>query len=135
MVRSLDKKGKEFLCFLDQHMSKLTCKIFATIFTLLFRFFDFRFFSGFLFCAAGSHAQNHNSNESNCDNSFHVVTKIIKSFQVMLFSLFYPVSKMLENKFKTIKNGKGFAFAVPLSSVIGVNIYQFLSNNKLGKEE
>ncbi len=34
----------------------------------------------------------------------------------------------LENKFKTIKNGKGIAFTVPVSSVIGVAIYQFLSN-------
>ena len=38
---------------------------------------------------------------------------------------------MLEEKFMTIKNGKGVAFAVPLSSVIGVNLYQFLSNNRL----
>ena len=44
------------------------------------------------------------------------------------------IMKCLEDKFATIKNGKGIAFAVPLSSVIGVNIYQFLSNNKLGKE-
>ena len=41
----------------------------------------------------------------------------------------------LEEKFETIKNGKGIAFAVPLSSVIGVNLYQFLSNNKLGRED
>lgn len=40
------------------------------------------------------------------------------------------IMKTLENKFTTIKNGKGFAFAVPLSSVIGVNTYQFLSNNR-----
>lgn len=40
------------------------------------------------------------------------------------------VMKCLEGKFTTIKNGKGFAFAVPLSSVIGVNTYQFLSNNR-----
>ncbi len=45
------------------------------------------------------------------------------------------IMNCLEEKFTTIKNGKGIAFAVPLSSVIGVNIYQFLSNNKLGKEE
>ena len=37
----------------------------------------------------------------------------------------------LEEKFVTIKNGKGIAFAVPLSSVIGVNLYQYLSNNRL----
>ena len=46
-----------------------------------------------------------------------------------------PIMKCLEGKFETIKNGKGIAFAVPLSSVIGVNMYQFLSNNKLGREE
>ena len=45
------------------------------------------------------------------------------------------VMNCLENKFATIKNGKGIAFAVPMSSVIGVNMYQFLSNNKLGREE
>ena len=44
------------------------------------------------------------------------------------------IMNCLEDKFETIKNGKGIAFAVPLSSVIGVNIYQFLSNNKLGRE-
>ena len=41
----------------------------------------------------------------------------------------------LERKFKTIRNGKGIAFAVPMSSVIGVNIYQFLSNNRQGRED
>ena len=40
----------------------------------------------------------------------------------------------LEDKFETIKNGKGVAFAIPLSSVIGVNLYQFLSNNRQGRE-
>lgn len=41
----------------------------------------------------------------------------------------------LEDKFNTIKKGKGVAFAVPLSSVIGVNLYQFLSNNRQGRGE
>ena len=45
------------------------------------------------------------------------------------------VMNCLEDKFATIKNGKGIAFTVPLSSVIGVNMYQFLSNNKQGREE
>ena len=44
------------------------------------------------------------------------------------------IMKVLEQKFETIKNGKGIAFAVPLSSVIGVNLYQFLSNNRVGRE-
>ena len=45
------------------------------------------------------------------------------------------IMNCLEDKFSTIKNGKGIAFAVPMSSVIGVNMYQFLSNNKMGREE
>ena len=45
------------------------------------------------------------------------------------------IIKVLEEKFRTIRNGKGIAFAVPLSSVIGVNMYQFLSNNRLKKED
>jgi len=34
----------------------------------------------------------------------------------------------IENKFNTIKKGKGVAFTVPLSAIMGVSIYQFLSN-------
>ena len=45
------------------------------------------------------------------------------------------VMKCLETKFTTIRNGKGIAFAVPLGSVIGVNNYQFLSNNRFKKGE
>ncbi len=41
----------------------------------------------------------------------------------------------LEDKFETIRNGKGISFAVPLSSVIGVNMYQFLSDNRMKRGE
>lgn len=34
----------------------------------------------------------------------------------------------LEEKFKTIKNGKGIAYTVPMSGTIGVAIYRFLAN-------
>ena len=44
------------------------------------------------------------------------------------------VMKCLEDKFATIRGGKGIAFVVPMSSVIGVNLYQFLSNNRQGRE-
>jgi len=36
----------------------------------------------------------------------------------------------LEEKFHTLKKGKGIAFTIPLSSVVGVAIYRFLSNNR-----
>ena len=44
------------------------------------------------------------------------------------------IMNTLEDKFATIRNGKGVAVAVPLSSVIGVNLYQFLSDNRMGRE-
>ena len=44
------------------------------------------------------------------------------------------VMNCLEDKFRTIRNGKGICFAVPLSSVIGVNLYQFLSDNRMGRD-
>lgn len=34
-----------------------------------------------------------------------------------------------EDKYFKTKNGKGIAFTIPISSIIGVSIYQFLSNN------
>ena len=40
------------------------------------------------------------------------------------------IMNTLEEKFQTVRNGKGVAFAVPLSSVIGVNLYRFMSNNR-----
>lgn len=45
------------------------------------------------------------------------------------------IMKVLETKFETIKNGKGIAFAVPMSSIVGVSVYQFLSNNRQKKGE
>jgi len=43
------------------------------------------------------------------------------------------VMNCLEDKFAAIRGGKGIAFAIPLSSVIGVNLYQFLSDNRMGR--
>ena len=42
----------------------------------------------------------------------------------------------LEDKFYKLRGGKGIAFTIPLSSIIGVGLYKFLSNNKaFGSEE
>ena len=46
------------------------------------------------------------------------------------------IMNTLEERRKNLKNGQGMiSFAVPLSSVIGVNMYQFLSNNRQKKGE
>ena len=38
--------------------------------------------------------------------------------------------RFLDEKFQTIKNGKGIAYTVPMTGTIGVAIYQFLSNSR-----
>ena len=43
------------------------------------------------------------------------------------------IMNTLEEKFETVRHGQGIAFAIPLSSVIGVNLYQFMSNNRFGR--
>jgi nitrogen regulatory protein PII len=45
------------------------------------------------------------------------------------------VLQALEDKFQTLRGGKGIAFTTPLSSVVGVAIYRFLSNNKMPVKE
>ena len=40
------------------------------------------------------------------------------------------IMNTLEDKFATIRNGKGIAFTIPLSGVIGVNMYRFLSDRR-----
>jgi hypothetical protein len=36
----------------------------------------------------------------------------------------------LETRFSTIKNGKGIAYTVPFSGMIGVSLYNFFCNNR-----
>lgn len=40
------------------------------------------------------------------------------------------IMRTLDEKFKSVRNGKGIAFTVAVSSVIGVAIYRFLSNGR-----
>ena len=56
------------------------------------------------------------------DSEKSVIFSIIKEEKVAL------ALSALEEKFATIKNGKGIAFTIPMTGVIGVAIYQFLAN-------
>lgn len=62
------------------------------------------------------------------------------SEKVVIFSVIQQnkipnAMSVLEEKFKTIKGGKGIAFTIPLTSVIGKLIFGFLSNNKMTVQE
>lgn len=40
------------------------------------------------------------------------------------------IMKILDEKFKSVNDGKGVSYSIPLTSVMGVSIYNFLSNNQ-----
>ncbi len=46
-----------------------------------------------------------------------------------------PALEMLATRFATIKGGKGIAYTVPMSGMIGVSLYQFFCNNRRLREE
>ena len=56
-------------------------------------------------------------------------------FSVIQESKIPDALNTLEEKFQTIRDGKGVACTVPLTSVIGTLIYGFLSNNKMTVKE
>ena len=45
------------------------------------------------------------------------------------------IFEMLEEKFDSVRGGKGIAWSVPLSGAVGVAIYQFLSDYREGQIE
>jgi hypothetical protein len=57
------------------------------------------------------------------DNEKVVIFSVVQ--QNKISDILYTLS----TKFNTIKNGKGIAYTIPMTSVIGVAIYSFLSNN------
>lgn len=60
------------------------------------------------------------------DNDKAVIISVLKKSRAS------EVLSILEEKFKTVKRGGGIAYTVPISSTIGVAIYQFLSNTTGG---
>ncbi len=51
-------------------------------------------------------------------------------FSIVREDIARDAMKGLEEKFASLRGGKGIAYTVPLSSVAGVAIYQFLSNHR-----
>ena len=60
------------------------------------------------------------------DSEKSVILSVVKREKIK------SIMETLEEKFRTVKGGKGIAYTVPMTSVIGVAIYQFLSNNNGG---
>lgn len=59
------------------------------------------------------------------DSDKGVICSVIKESDEKVFL------RTLEDKFKSIKDGKGIAYTIPFSSVIGASIFNFLSDNRM----
>lgn len=62
---------------------------------------------------------------------------LTESEKTVLFSIIaedkiHALCEDLAEKFKTVKNGQGIAFTIPLSSVVGASVYRFLSDQRTG---
>ena len=62
-------------------------------------------------------------------------TQNVAIFNIIKESRAKEAMEMLEEKFKTVRKGKGIAFTKPSQRVLGSRIYRFLSNNRMGLEE
>ncbi len=60
------------------------------------------------------------------DSEKSVIVSVIKQDKIN------EALTLLDEKFRTVKGGKGIAYTVPITSTIGVAIYQFLSNTANG---
>ena len=67
-------------------------------------------------------------------NSLGLSTQKAVIFSIVRSDKINKIKETLEEKFKTIRNGKGISFTIPLSSVIGASIYQFMCNQNKRKE-
>lgn len=63
------------------------------------------------------------------DNEKAVIFSVIQQNKIA------SAINLLEDKFNTIRDGKGVAFTIPLTSVIGTLIFRFLSNNRMTVQE
>lgn len=67
-------------------------------------------------------------------NSLGLSTQKAVIFSIVRSDKINKIKETLEEQFKTIRNGKGISFTIPLSSVIGASIYQFMCNQNKKKE-
>ena len=58
------------------------------------------------------------------DKDKTVILSLIKNSKLK------EAAEVIDEKFNTIKGGKGISWSIPIDSVIGLLIYKFLSNNR-----
>ena len=62
------------------------------------------------------------------------IFSLVEFLLTLSYKIFAKVAYQLTEKFKKVKNGKGIAYTIPLDSMVGVAMYQLLSDDRTIKE-
>ena len=73
--------------------------------------------------------------EGTADKSMLSKLGLTNSEKAVIFSVIKEerqdeVLRTIENRFETIKDGKGIAYTIPFTSVIGASVFNFLCDNR-----
>lgn len=73
--------------------------------------------------------------EGTADASMQSIMGLKDNEKALIFSVIKEddqdvILRSINKKFNSIKDGKGVAYTVPFSSVIGASVYNFLSDNR-----
>ncbi len=73
--------------------------------------------------------------EGTADKSMLSRLGLTNSEKAIIFSVIKEerqdeVLRTIENRFETIKDGKGIAYTIPFTSVIGASVFRFLCDNR-----
>lgn len=83
----------------------------------------------------GANLQFISYGEGTADDSMQNLLGLTDTEKAVIFSVIREekqdmILNSISGKFESIKNGKGIAYTVPFSSVIGTSVYNFLFDNR-----
>ena len=92
------------------------------------------FFEDFI-QSLGANMQFVTFGEGTADPSLQKLLPITDSEKALIFSVIREekqdrILQAIREKFESIRHGKGIAYTVPFSSVIGASVYHFLADNR-----
>ena len=84
----------------------------------------------------GANMQFVSFGEGTADASMRSIMGLTDSEKAVIFSVIKEdnqdmILRTIDDKFKSIKDGKGISYTVPFSSVIGASIFNFFSDNRM----
>lgn len=85
---------------------------------------DYEINAEYLLSASGTASDATRSALGIVSNDKAVIVGVIRGDMIK------PALEGLEEKFRTVRGGKGIAFVTPMTSLVGVAVYQFLSNKE-----